>query len=403
MSDTLHVTHAVLTLEVGGLERIVVDLVREGQRLGQRVSVLCLERPGPLAAQVEALGARVVCTGKPPGLHFSAGGTIRTALQELRPDVLHTHQIGALFYAGRQARALGVPVIVHTEHINNIRKEKSKFFRRQRMCWLWWWAAKYARRFFCVSEDIAAELAARRIVPRGKLAVILNGINTEPFRGPFDKNALRHAAGIPADIPVIGTVGRLNEVKRQDLLLRAFACLRAEYSTSRLLLVGDGPLRDSLRNLSVDLGLADAVHFAGYQNQPERFLAMMDVFALTSRLEGLPLAILEAWAAGLPVVASAVGGVPDVVEHGRTGLLFASGDQDKLAGLLKEMLLHSDRARRLGEAGRQEVLAKYDLHRMAGDYERHYCELLSCPSATGWAAMHGVEHRVNSALAGTDR
>lgn len=372
MSEALHVTHAVLTLDVGGLERIVVDLVREGQHLGQRVSVLCVERLGTLAAQVQALGARVHCTGKPPGLHFNASGAIKNALQELRPDVLHTHQVGALFYAGPAAKALGVPLIVHTEHSNHLRKANVGFCRRQRMSWLWWWAAKYVRRFFCVSKDIAAELAARRIVPQGKLAVILNGINMEPFRESFAKNALRHAAGIPADVPVIGTVGRLNEVKRQDLLVRAFARVRAHYSSARLLLVGDGPLRDSLRALSVHLGIADAVHFAGYQSQPERFLAMMDVFALTSRLEGLPLAILEAWAAGLPVIASAVGGVPDLLKHDQTGLLFEADDENRLVGQLKEILYDPAQGRRLGEAGRQEVLAKYSLQRMARDYAHHY-------------------------------
>jgi glycosyltransferase involved in cell wall biosynthesis len=402
LSDALHVTHAVLTLDVGGLERIIVDLVREGQRLGQRVSVLCIERPGPLAAQVEALGARVLCTGKRPGLRFNAGGIIEPALKELHPDVLHTHQVGALFYAGPAARAMGVPLVVHTEHINPFRKTQAGYVRRQRMAWLWWWAAKYARRFFCVSEDIAEELAARRIVPRGKLEVILNGINTEPFREPFDKNGLRQSIGIPADAPVIGTVGRLNEVKCQDLLLRAFARVRAEHSTARLLLVGDGPSRDSLRKLSLDLGIADTVHFAGYQSQPERFLAMMDVFALTSRLEGLPLAVLEAWAAGLPVIASAVGGVPDLVAHDRTGLLFPSGEEDTLVELLKIFLRDPGRARRLGEAGRQEVLAKYDLQRMAGDYERHYRELLSClPS--GAAERQGTESRLDSVLASSDR
>jgi glycosyltransferase involved in cell wall biosynthesis len=402
LSEALHVTHAVLTLDVGGLERIVVDLVREGQRLGQQVSVLCLERPGPLAAQVEALGARLVCAGKRPGLRLSASGPIKEALRELRPDVLHTHQVGALFYTGPAAKALGVPLVVHTEHINHLRKANAGYLRRQRMSWLWWWSAKYARRFFCVSEDIASDLAASRIVPRAKLGVILNGINTEPFRQPFDCEALRRAAGIPLDAPLIGTVGRLNEVKCQDLLMRAFARVRAEHLTARLLLVGDGPMRDSLRELAVGLGIADAIHFTGYQAHPEKYLAMMDVFALTSRMEGLPLVILEAWAAGLPVVASAVGGVPDVVEHGRTGSLFASGDEDRLVALLKEMLRDSKRARAVGQAGRQEVFAKYDLQRMAGDYERHYRELLG-RRLNGWAEAHAIESSVDSMLAGTNR
>jgi glycosyltransferase involved in cell wall biosynthesis len=376
VTDPLHVTHAVLSLDTGGLERIVVDLVRRGQQLDQRVSVVCLERPGVLAPQVEALGARVVCLDKKPGVRFETKRRLRTALADLRPDVLHTHQVGALFYAGPAARSCGVPVVVHTEHINNIRKQGSGFFRRQKMALLWWWAARQARKFFCVSADIADEMATRRIVPRHKLEVLLNGINTEPFRRPVDRAAVRQALGIPDTAPVIGTVGRLNEVKRQDLLLAAFAGLRAAHGTARLLLVGDGPMRGELEALASRLGVADRVHFAGYQAQPERYLAVMDVFALTSRMEGLPLAILEAWAAGLPVVGSSVGGVPDLVEHDRTGLLFPSGDEATLTALLSELLTDRTRAAALGAAGREEVFARYDLQRMAGDYDRHYRELL---------------------------
>jgi glycosyltransferase involved in cell wall biosynthesis len=376
LSDALHVTHAVLCLDVGGLERIVVDLVREGRRLGQRVSVLCLERPGVLATAAEELGAHVVCVGKRPGLQLGTNSSIREVLRDLRPDVVHTHQVGALFYAGPAARAAAVPLVVHTEHINNVRKANAGYIRRQRMSWLWWWAARYARKFFCVSQDIATELAARRIVPRSKLGVVLNGINTEPFREPFDRAALRQSVGIPADALVIGTVGRLNEVKRQDLLLRAFARVKAENARARLLIVGDGPLRENLRELATQLGIGSTVHFAGYQPHPERYLRMMDVFALTSRMEGLPLVILEAWAAGLPVVASAVGGVPDLVKHGQTGLLFDSGDESGLLQMLTELLVNPRRARVLGESGRQEVLSHYDLQRMAATYEQHYRALL---------------------------
>src|SRR5262249_5829514 len=149
----------------GGLERIVVDLVRQGCQLGQQVSVICLERPGTLAPQAEALGARLICIGKQPGVRLKTRGQMEAALRVLHPDVLHTHQVGALFYAGPAARAVGVPVVVHTEHINNIRKAGAGYLRRQRMLWLWWWAARFARKFFCVSEDIAAEMAGRGLVP----------------------------------------------------------------------------------------------------------------------------------------------------------------------------------------------------------------------------------------------
>src|SRR4051794_16905882 len=119
MDERLSVTHVVHCLDVGGLERVVVNLARQGLRLGQRVSVVCLERPGGLAAEVEGLGAALRCTDKRPGLRLGTVGRLRKVLRDLRPDVVHTHQIGALFYAGTAARLAGAGTVVHTEHGNH--------------------------------------------------------------------------------------------------------------------------------------------------------------------------------------------------------------------------------------------------------------------------------------------
>jgi sugar transferase (PEP-CTERM/EpsH1 system associated) len=383
MPEPIKVTHIVLSLDCGGLERIVVDLVRQGRRLKQQVSIVCLERPGTMASQAEALGARIVCINKKSGLKLNTIGRMKATLRALRPTVVHTHQVGALFYTGPAAHALGVPLVVHTEHGNHIRKESPGYLRKYRMSWLWWLAARYTARFFCVSKDIVDELASRRLVPQRKLEVVANGIDTDLFERTNGREDVRRALGIAPDAPVLGTVGRLNEVKRQDLLIRSFAQVRKRIPDAHLVLVGDGPMRDSLQKLVKDLSLDASVHFASYQSQPERYLQAMDVFALTSHSEGMPLAILEAWAAGLPVVASAVGGVPDLVDHGRNGLLFFSGDESILADFVVELISDPQRAGRLGAAGRQEVASRYSLQRMAADYQRHYLQLLSARDRRG--------------------
>jgi sugar transferase (PEP-CTERM/EpsH1 system associated) len=377
MPDPLHVAHAVLSLDFGGLERIVADLVRQGRRRGQRVSVICLERPGTLAERVAADGANLVCLDKKPGVQLATIGRLKKLLAELRPDVLHTHQVGALFYAGPAARRAGVPVVLHTEHINNLRKARGGRLSRMKMAWLWWLAARYADRYCCVSEDIVDDMVRRRIVPRKKLRFVANGIDTALFQNGDGAAAIREQLGIPAEAPVVGTVGRLNEVKSQDLLIRAFARVRTRFPAAHLVLVGDGPMRATLESLAADLGVAGAVHFAGYQDRPERYLHVMDLFALTSRMEGMPLAILEAWAAGRPVIASAVGGVPDLVRDGVSGVLFPSGDETALVGALESLIAAPDRARSLADAGRKEVETRYDLGRMAREYEQHYQELLA--------------------------
>jgi len=385
VTNRLRVTHAVLSLELGGLERLVLDLTREGRARGQDVSVLCLERPGVLAPRAEELGARVLCLNKRPGFRLSARRAVAAALGELRPDVLHTHQAAVLFYAGPAARAAGVPV-VHTKHLNHLRKAGVGFFRRLRMAWLFWLAGRYADTFCCVSQDIADEMAARHLVAPQKLEVVLNGINTEPFRHPTDRAAVRAELGVPLDAPLVGTVGRLTEVKRQDLLLAAFARVRAAHPAAHLLVVGDGPLRGALEAQARALGIVGATHFVGYRPDPERYLGAMDAFALTSKLEGLPLAVLEAWAAGLPVVASAVGGVPDLIEDGSSGFLFPFGDEARLVARLCEVLADPARGAALGAAGRAAVFAHYDLRRTAADYEVLYRTALRTKAPNGRVA-----------------
>lgn len=158
------VTHVVISLDVGGLERIVLDLVRRGRDLGQDVAVVCLERPGTLASQVEAAGASVWCVHKPPGRRPETMGKLREVFARIRPDVIHSHQIGALIYAGPAAKRAGRPVVVHTEHINHAAK-RTGVADRVKIRLLWGLAGRYAARFFCVSEDIVEAVAAFGVVP----------------------------------------------------------------------------------------------------------------------------------------------------------------------------------------------------------------------------------------------
>jgi glycosyltransferase involved in cell wall biosynthesis len=228
-----------------------------------------------------------------------------------------------------------------------------------------------------VSADIAAECRAYRLVARRKLCVVPNGIDADAFARPNCVGPLRRELGIPAAAPVVGTVGRLDEVKRQDLLLRAFASVRRGVPAAHLLLVGDGPQREPLRRLAAELGLSECVHFAGYQSRPERHLHLMSAFALTSRVEGMPLAILEAWAAGVPVVATRVGGVPQMIADGQTGVLIDSGDENALAAALIGLLTDQGRAARIGAAGRARVRERFGLEHMVETYQGHYRDLLA--------------------------
>jgi glycosyltransferase involved in cell wall biosynthesis len=219
------------------------------------------------------------------------------------------------------------------------------------------------------------------VAPRRKVEVVRNGIDVARFATRGHADDVKRAMGIPPGARVIGTVGRLHEVKRQDRLIRGFARVAGTRDDVHLLLVGDGPLRDDLGRLADELGVGGRTHFAGYQAEPERFLGAMDVFALTSRSEGMPLSVLEAWAAGLPVVGSRVGGLPELIDDGRTGLLFDPEDEGALADVFAGLLDDPGRARGLGEAGRALVRERFDSRVMAEAYHRHYLRLLADPGA----------------------
>jgi glycosyltransferase involved in cell wall biosynthesis len=381
--DMLHVVYGVLSLEPGGVERIVVDLVRQCPERGLRATVVCVEQCGRLAADVQAVGGKVECLAKPSGRSPQTITKARQLLAQLKPDIIHTHQIGALWYLGRAASPAGIPVI-HTEHSDHI--AHSRGWLQKLKVWLMWRrASPLADRFCCVSGDIVRTIRRYGAVSKNKLEVVLNGIDLRPFDGPAVGSEIRTALGIPSGALVIGTVGRLVEVKRHDLLLRSFARLRAagRHGSTWLLLVGDGPERKRLEELAASLRIGDRTVFAGYQSEPAWIYRAMDLFVLTSRHEGLPLALLEAWASGLPVVASAVGAIPQTLTHGANGMLFESGDEAALTETMEGLLDSPSSLGQFGRQGRELVERQYSFGRMAAEYEASYRQLADARARAG--------------------
>lgn len=379
---SLRVTHVVLSLDSGGLERIVLELIRGGVSGGHEISVICLERPGTLAQDARDAGATLNCLNKLPGIRPRIAQGISQVLRRHRPHVVHTHQVGALAYAGPAAYWSGVPAVVHTEHGKHYSSRwKTKMLGRV--------ASRFAQKICCVSEDILHEVIREGVAPAAKCAFVPNGIDTSRFFRVHDSVAARRTrAGVPAAALVVGTVGRLTEVKRQSSLIRSFAALLSQLPTIpfHLLIVGDGPEGANLENLTDELGIRNRVTFSGYQPQPEYYLGLMDIFALTSRSEGMPLAVLEAWAAGIPVVATRVGGLPRLIKHGTTGLLVELDNIPELTSCLGQLALNRDLACRLGTAGKQVVSEQYDVQMMWDRYQAIYQQLMSANPTTSCAS-----------------
>jgi glycosyltransferase involved in cell wall biosynthesis len=237
-------------------------------------------------------------------------------------------------------------------------------------------AGRFVDAFVAVSPETAAFANRRREVAQRRLLVIPNGISLDRFRpDPAARARVRKELGVEPDGWVVGTVGRLAVEKNQALLLRAVAPLLGRQA--RVALVGDGPLRRELAQLAAGLGIADSVHLLGARGDVPDVLNAFDAFVLCSDTEGLPLAVPEAMATGLPVVATAVGGIPTVVEEGRTGFLVPTGDADALRDRLARLRADPPMARACGERGRRTAVARFSSERMQRDYAELYRRLLA--------------------------
>jgi glycosyltransferase involved in cell wall biosynthesis len=233
--------------------------------------------------------------------------------------------------------------------------------------------ARLSDRIVTISDRQRHDIVDRyRIAAPAKVSVVPLGFELEPLVDLPSVESARTALGLPADALVIGFIGRLVPIKQPLGLIEAFAQLSASHRTAVLLVVGDGELRPTVSRDVKRRGLRERVVFAGWRDDLPKVYAAVDIVALTSRNEGTPVALIEAMAAGRPVVATDVGGVADVVEHGTSGLLVPSGDMRALADALARLAGDANERRRLGQNGRSHTLARYRADRLADDLDRLY-------------------------------
>jgi glycosyltransferase involved in cell wall biosynthesis len=364
MIATLHarsrtrVVHVTLGLDVGGQERLLVEFARHADRRRFDLRFVVLGGRGRLADEIEAHGWPVVALGEPPGLRPRIVLRLAQLFRRWRADAVHTHDDKPLLYASLAARLARVPRLVHTKHYGQI----PQITRRQ--IFLGNLAARLADDFICVSEQ-SARIAVERGLP-ARVRTIWNGIDVGRFA----------YAGPRPDGPAV-LVARLSPEKDVDTLLRAAALAAREDPAFRLEIAGDGVCLPELRGRTAELGLGECVRFLGEVRDVPGLLARASVFVLSSLTEGISLTLLEAMARGLPVVATRVGGNPEVVAEGETGLLVPPRDPAALAGALLQVRRDPDRARGLGLAGRRRVEGHFDVRRMVDDYEELYLQTIA--------------------------
>jgi len=351
----------------GGTERLIVGAARLADRTRVELEVAyLLPWKDAFVPDLEALGTPVHCLDGPRAASLGWVRRLRRLVRERDIDLVHTHMplpaaVARVALPGRR------PAFVHTEH---------NMWGRYRPPTRWANAATYRRnaRAIAVSDGVAASI--RSSVP---VEVVVHG--TDPrlvVRGEAARASARAELGLPADALVVGTVGNFTAKKDQATLLRALAALPRRDREVVLVLVGLGPLEEDLRALAVELGIGGRVRFPGSREDVFALLPAFDVFVLSSRFEGLPIALLEAMATGVAPVATRVGGIPEVVGDGHDGLLVDPGDPAALAGALDRVLDDDALRDRLGEHARDRALA-FDLANAVRRTEAIYAATLGRP------------------------
>ena len=360
--DRVRVVHLVLGLSIGGLEQVVYDLVSKVDRDRFDVRVLCLGEIGVWGPRFKALGVPVEGLGVMQRGTLGRVAAVARRLRALRPDVLHTHNPAPHLVGALAARLSGVPVVINTKHGRNYPHNRKWVLANRLASWL-------SNKVVAVSGDAGDVALKIEKVPAHKVEVIRNGIDLERF--PIARRPRRESCRRAVHVARISYSS-----KDQRTLLQAVRIVADRQPDFVLDIVGDGPDRSDLEGFCDELHLRSHVNFIGFRDDVQHYLSRAEFFVLSSVTEGISLTLLEAAASGLPIVATQVGGNPEVTVHGESGFLVPPRSPESLAAAMLEMLSDRNRARRMGIAGRRRVAEQFDLCRAVARYEELYLSLL---------------------------
>jgi glycosyltransferase involved in cell wall biosynthesis len=389
LSEQTRILRVIARLNMGGPALHVSYLTKGLEDRGYHTTLVAgkLARgEDSMSFVAEELGVEVVALGElhrevSPLYDPVAVSRLVQEIKRVRPHILHTHtaKAGAV---GRSAALLAgdarPPVIVHTFHGHVLRgyfdPVRTRFFQETERA-----LARHTTRLVAVGPEVRDDLVELGVAPREKFTVIRLGIDLESrvLGDPGQRAEFRRLFGIPEERFVVGWIGRMTAIKCVPDVLATFKRLLDRGIDATLCLVGDGPDRDAIELEASRLGIARHILFVGYQREVAPYYAFFDALLLPSANEGTPVVAIEALAAQRPVVATRVGGVPDVVTEGEDGFLADVGDVDGLAAALERLARDPELRRRMGEAGRKRVVPRYRVERLVDDVDALYRELLA--------------------------
>jgi len=360
----MKIAHIIETPGTGGAESVLVDIATRLPPEFTSIGIMMCE--SWTGAELAKRGIPV--TVMPLRKSFDLGWPLRFAkfLREHQIDAVQSHEFTANAYATAGARLAGVPIVC-TIHGKNYWPHA--LYRRA----AYRWVARNSRAFVAVSADLAQFTAETLGIPSARVTVLRNGIDTDRFaRDPAQRSRVRAEFGAKDSQTVLLACGELSEVKGHEWLIRAAPEIIARYPNVLVAIAGDGALRARLESLAAELGMAAHVRFLGFRRDVPALLSAADVFVMPSLSEGLPLAILEAMASGVPIVATRVGGMPQLIQTGQTGWLVAPSDAQDLARGILSAVEDEPARRRVTAAAHELCVRDYALENTVKAYAALY-------------------------------
>lgn len=371
MADNkIKVIHILSCLDVGGAEVLVLNLLKKLDRTRYSPVVCSLEIGGKLEKEFKDAGIPVYAANKREGIDFSLPMKLAKIIIGSKADIVHTHNMAPWLYGGVASKILSSKILIHTEHAN-------LYNHQRRLILAEYWLAKITDKIIADAKKVADFLSDKENINRNKIQIVFNGVDIDKYDCRYS-NAVskRHELSIADDEVIIGIVARLSMVKDHKNLLDAFSIILNAISNAKLLVIGDGELREDLVAYTRMKGIQERVLFLGNRRDIPELLRLMNVFVLCSISEGLPITLLEAMAAGLPVVATDVGGNREVVIDRKSGFLVPPKDPQRLAEAIATILKDKKMARRFGENGIIRCKELFSLDGMVKKYSELYESVL---------------------------
>ena len=362
------VVHVIDRLPPDGAERLIAEVIKNRSAV-LSYRVLCLVEGGELVAEIEQAGVPVDVLGKKGKIDFSLIPRMMAYFKEHQVAVVHTHLFTADAWARLAAKLAGVGCIVSTAHsINSWKGPVHKVID--------WLLTAATDRVIACSETVATSLRDQAI-PKAKIITIANGIDLARIESEARVDLAQYR--LVEDASVWCVVGRLNEAKGHSDLLDALAVYRDQGHQFSCVFVGEGELQAAIEAQIAELNLGEQVKLLGWHPSAIGFIKGSDALLMPSRWEGLPMTLLESMAAGTPVVATAVGGIPDVISHGANGLIYPAGDAAALCECLQKLQYEPEGIAMMAKEAKQHARAHYSAEKVARDYENLYAEITELP------------------------